>query len=88
MSVVIEISSPLLKFTEETKTVIVDGNTVHECLIDLAGVYPMISDFLFDMTGTLKTVVAVNGAVIPQKRLDMAVSSDDHLTLLLPVDGG
>ena len=88
MSVVIEISSPLLKFTEDAKTVTVNGNTVNECLTDLARIYPMTSDYLFDRTGTLKTVVVLGGAVVPQKSLDMAVSPGDHLTLLLPVDGG
>ena len=88
MSVVIEISAPLLEFTEEAKTVTVNGNTVKECLTDLAGIYPMMSDYLFDRTGTLKTVVVLGGAVVPQKSLDMAVSPGDHLTLLLPVDGG
>ena len=88
MSVVIEISSPLLKFTEEAKTVTVNGNTVKECLTDLAVIYPMMSEYLFDRTGTLKAVAVLNGAVVPQKNLDMVASPGDRLTLLLPVDGG
>ena len=83
-----EISSQLQKFTGNAKTVSVNGDTVYGCLIDLSERYPLMSDFLFDMTGTLKTVVVINGEVIPQKSLDMAVSSDDHLALLLPMDGG
>jgi len=83
-----EISSTLLPFTDGASSVSVNGGTVRACLNELAVIHPKMSDYLFDMTGTLKIIVILNGKVLSQKSLDIAVSPDDVLTLLLPMPGG
>ena len=88
MGVTIEISSTLLQFTDGKTAVNVNGDTVKECLTELAAMHPKMSDYLYDMTGTLKIMVILNGKALSQKNLDAAVSPDDNLTLLLPMPGG
>lgn len=88
MSVILEIAAYLQPFVGNNDRVIVHGATVRECLNELIFQYPDIEEWLFDIHGTLKTIIAVKHRIITIKDLDSKVSGNDPIRIIMPLGGG
>jgi molybdopterin converting factor small subunit len=91
MSVKVNIfHSPLQRFTDNQEVVIVNGNTVGECLDHLVKQFPGIEKGLFDKQGQLLNYVYffINGKGAYPTDLAKPVKDGDELAISLLLAGG
>jgi molybdopterin converting factor small subunit len=88
MAVLLKVAPILQQFTGEKEVVDVNGNTVFECLEDLAKKHPEIRRWLFDANNIpLVWVLLNNEMVMPEDNIK-AVKHGDEIDLLPMVTGG
>ena len=88
MSVIIEMAPYLRPFMGNNDRVVVSGTTIRDCLYDLIAQYPDIEEWLFDIHGTLKTIIVMNRKIITLKDLDLKICDDDQIRIIMPLGGG
>ena len=88
MSVIIEMAPYLRPFMGNNDRVVVSGTTIRDCLYDLIARYPDIKEWLFDIHGTLKTIIVMNRRIITLKDLDLKICDDDQIRIIMPLGGG
>jgi len=90
VSVKINIPPTLSHLTEGNDVIEVEGNTVGECLNQLAGLYPAVKDQLFAEDGKLNNVVEVyvNMESSYPEELAKPVKDGDELHPIIIVLGG
>ncbi len=82
-------SGPLLsRYTDSQEMIEVDGETVGECLNNLAERFPKLE--LFDKNGKLLDYfgIYVNGENAYPNELDLPVKDGDELSIVLIIAGG
>jgi len=90
MSVEIDISSFLNKYTKGQQLVSVKGSTVGQCLDDLVKQFPSIKQGLFDGNGKLHSEIDiyVNGESANPEMLAKTVKDGDKLHIIFLIGGG
>lgn len=88
MNINIKLSQILQRFTNQQDVVQVNGDTVRECLDDLAHKYPAIKKWLFDRNGILMILILLDGDSITQEELDKPITEESDLQLIYLVGGG
>ena len=88
----IHIPTPLRTYTDQKKTVSVEGATVAEGLAALVAAHPAMQQHLFTPEGTLRSFVNLylnddDVRYLPAKE-DSAVSATDELTIIPSIAGG
>ena len=90
MSIKINVSSTLRRFTNNQKVIRVNGDTVGECLKHLGEQFPDFEKRYFDKRGDLsKTIlIYVNGKSTYPERLAKPVKDGDELHIMFLMGGG
>ena len=90
MSVRIKLHRSLAKLADGQATVEVNGDTVGQCLEQLAARLPRLKKKLFEKDGTLNRIleVYVNGESIYPEELATKVKDGDELDTALRISGG
>ena len=90
MSVEIDVSSFLKKYTKGRQIVSVAGSTVGQCLDDLVKQFPSIKQGLFEKNGKLynEIDVYVNGESANPEVLAKSVKDGDKLHIIFLIGGG
>ena len=94
MSVKVIIPPGLRVFTDDIPEIEVTGNTVGECLENLAVLYPMIGKTIFFQKGELfnfghnKVSIYLNGEDGYPDELVKSVKAGDIITILYSISGG
>lgn len=90
MSVKIKLHRSLAKLADGQAVVEVNGNTVGQCLEQLATRFPKIKKRLFEKDGALSRVLEVylNGESIYPGELATAVKDSDELDTAVRISGG
>ncbi len=90
MGVKIEIPSFLRSFTHDTEIIEVKGNTIGECLNQLAKQFPDIRNMLFSKDGSLfdHVIVSVNSENAYPEQLAKAVKDGDTIHIIFIIGGG
>jgi molybdopterin converting factor small subunit len=94
MSVKIVIPPGLRIFTDAKGEIEVAGNTVGECLENLAGLFPMVGKTIFFQKGELfnfghnKVSIYLNGVDAYPDELVKSVKDGDKITILYTISGG
>lgn len=90
MSVKVKISSIHQYMTDGKEAVEVNGNTVDQCLRDLAGKYPSLEKLMYN-DGTMISdylLVFLNGQNVPHNELSKPVQGYEEISLVMLIDGG
>lgn len=90
MSVDVEISSILGRYTGGALNIKVKGKTVRECLHDLARQYPDLKRMMLDKDGNLMHSYDyfINGENVFPKDMDQRLKDGDKLNVVFVVHGG
>lgn len=88
MIVTLEIAPYLRPFAGNNDRVVVSGATIRNCLNDLIAQYPDIKEWLFDIHGTLKTLIVMNHKIITLKDLDSKIRGNAQIKIIMPLGGG
>ena len=88
MSIKINISQNLRRFTNNRHTVEVNGTTIGECINDLISQYPNIKEKLISKDGALLVLISVNGEIVYHKNISKRVANEDQLQLIPILAGG
>ena len=90
MSVKIKLHRSLAKLADGQAVVEVNGNTVGQCLEQLATQFPRLKKRLFEKDGALSRIleVYVNGESIYPEELATAVKDGDELDTAVRISGG
>ena len=90
MSKKIHLFSDLRNYTDNRNIIEVEGNTLGECLKDLARQFPKIGKLLFEMDGKIapRIFVTINKKSIHREERDKPVNKGDDIYLGLLIDGG
>ena len=90
MSIKIDVSTFLHKYTNGQQVVEVSGSTVGQCLDDLVKQFPSIKPGLFDKNGKLQNyiVLYVNGENTYPEELAKPVKDGDKLHVIFLIGGG
>jgi molybdopterin converting factor small subunit len=91
MSVKIKIFYPELKRRiHNADSVLVDGNTVGECLRDLVRLYPDVKELIYDQQGRLlkQVYVYVNSESLNKVDFATPVTASDEIILAVLITGG
>jgi len=90
MSVEVELSSILARYTNNQLVAKVKGSTVGECLDNLVKKFPNLKKFLFNKQGKLSNVfdVYVNGESAYPQELTKPVKNGDKLNIVFIIYGG
>lgn len=90
MSVEVEISSILARYTNNKLSIQVEGSTVGECLHDLVRQFPDLRKLILDKQGNLihSYDVFVNGESAYPKEMTKPVKDGDKLNVVLLIHGG
>jgi len=90
MGIKINIPWFLQRATDGVKTAEVNGDTVGDCLRNLAGLFPPVEPELFDQQGKLSPFIDIHigGRSVYSEGLARVVKDGDELSILLVVDGG
>ena len=90
MSIKIDVSTFLHRYTNSQQVVEVSGSTVGQCLNDLVKQFPSIKPVLFDKNGKLHIYIAiyVNGESTYQEELAKPVKDGDELHVIFLIGGG
>ena len=88
MGIKIDTGPLFSRYTDNQRTVEVEGKTVGECLKLLIERFPQLT--LFDEDGELLVyiAIAVNGELAYPVRLDKPVNDSDELSIIPTIDGG
>lgn len=75
--------------TNGRSRIVVDGDTVRECVEAVEAVYPGFRELIFDAKGELRRFVrvCVNGAVLTDAA-DAPLGTDDRVQILASLAGG
>jgi molybdopterin converting factor small subunit len=86
----VKIPTPLRKYTEKQRAVVVSGSTVGEALDELIRLYPGLSDTVFDGDALHRTLTIFVGEeeVRILGGLDAVVNDETILRILVPISGG
>lgn len=68
--------------------ILLNGQTVQQCLDDFVARYPRTRSWLYDDSGKLQSLVLLNGESVPQDQLDHPVTPQDELWILNILEGG
>jgi len=90
MSIKINVSSTLRRYTNNQKVVEVDGDTVGESLKHLGEQFPDFEKRLFDKSGDLSETILIylNGKSTYPERLAKPVKDGDELHIAFLIGGG
>jgi len=90
VSIKIDVSTFLHKYTNGQQVVEVSGSTVGQCLNDLVKQFPSIEPGLFDKNGKLHSYIAiyVNGESTYPEELAKPVKDGDELHVIFLIGGG
>jgi molybdopterin synthase sulfur carrier subunit len=90
LSVKIELHRSLAKLADDQVVVEVDGNTVGQCLEQLAARFSKLKKRLFEKDGALSRIleIYVNGESIYPDDLATAVKDGDELDTVVRISGG
>jgi hypothetical protein len=88
MSVTIKVGELLRQFTDNQSKVIVNGQTIRECVDDLVKKYPIIKNYLFDKNGILMVLITYNYQMIAQRYLDQKVPDGSEIGMTMIIGGG
>jgi molybdopterin converting factor small subunit len=90
LSVKIKLHRSLAKLADGQATVEVNGNTVGQCLEQLAGRFPQLEKKLFEKNGALSRIleIYVNGESIYPDELATPVKDGDELDTAVRISGG
>ena len=90
MSVEVELSSILARYTNNQLVAKVKGSTVGECLDNLVKKFPNLKKFLFNKYGKLSHAfdVYVNGESAYPQELSKPVKNGDKLNIVFLIHGG
>jgi len=88
MTVPILITPVLRPFTENQKSVKVEGNTVRDCLQRLVARYPQTKKWIFANPDAPLVCVFLNKEAVLPDNLDNKVNEGDVIDLSLVVAGG
>jgi molybdopterin converting factor small subunit len=82
------LESYLKQYVKNRGLIIVEGNTIHECLEDLYLQYPDFKEQLIDNKGRLKLMLSYQGTLINKDEgLNKGVSDGDAIHIF-PISGG
>jgi molybdopterin converting factor small subunit len=88
MSVTILITPVLRPFTENRKSVIVEGNSVRDCLKNLVARYPQIEKWIFANPEAPLICMFLNKKVVLPDALDSKVNEGDTIDVSPVIAGG
>jgi sulfur-carrier protein len=90
MSINIEFTSILSKYTNNQTDIKADGKTVGECLHDIARQYPEFGSLILDKNGELTQTfeVFVNGDSIYPNTMAYPIKEGDTLNIVMIIHGG
>lgn len=90
MSVKIKLHRSLAKLADGQAVAEVNGNTVGQCLEQLAAHFPKLQKKLFEKDGALSRIleIYINGESIYPDDLAMKVEDGDELDTVMRVSGG
>ena len=90
MSVDIEISSIFSRYTNNQTNLKVTGDTVGECLRDLARQYPDFGKMILDKSGELSASfdIFINGESAYPNTMTWPVKGGDKLHVIMLIHGG
>ena len=88
MGITIKVTPILRQFTGNRQTIEVEGNTVLDCLKNLAGRYPDTEKWLFSNSDAPMICLFLNKEVILPEKLDIKVSKGDIIDLCPVIGGG
>ena len=90
MSVEIELSSILGRYTDNHLNIQTEGNTVGECLNDLVRQFPNIKKLLLDKDGKLLRSydVFINGESAYPQEMTRRVKDGDKVNVMMLIHGG
>jgi molybdopterin converting factor small subunit len=90
MSVEVELSSMLARYTNNQLVAKVKGSTVGECLNNLVKQFPKLKKFLFNKQGKLSHIfdIYVNGESAYPEELAKPVEDGDKLNIVFIIYGG
>lgn len=91
MSVIVEIPTPLRRFTGETREVAVQGATVEEALRRTVETHPSLERHLYTEEGKLRSFVNVflnDRDVRHENGGDTSVSDGDRISIIPSIAGG
>lgn len=90
MSVQMEISPVFKKYADNNTNFEVEGNTLGECLHDMARRFPKTKKVFMDDEGNLlrRYDIFLNGEGVYPVTMDLPVKDGDKLILLMIIHGG
>ena len=90
MSVNVEISSILGRYTGGVLNMKVEGKTVHECLQDMVRQFPDLQRMLLDKDGNLMHYYDyfINGESVYPKDMNRPLKDGDKLNIVYVIHGG
>jgi molybdopterin converting factor small subunit len=88
MSGRIKLSHVFQQLADNQGIIMVEGNTIRECLDDFIRRYPATKNWIFDKQKTLISLILLNGKTLHPKDLDIGISEGDEIYLLTMISGG
>jgi molybdopterin converting factor small subunit len=88
MNVTILVTPVLSQYTNNRKSIKVEGTTVRDCLNSFVARYPEIEKWIFSDNNAPMTCLFLNKEVVLPENLDKIVSEGDVIDLLSVVAGG
>ena len=91
MSTKVIITPVLQDYFNIPSVLLVNGNTIGECLDDLIRQYPEARGLLFDQNDMLPVLVSINNqetVIMNSDNLDRVMNSDDEIQISAVIGGG